>query len=85
MKLTDVPGALVGLYSLELFLIFLAMSLVMFFSWYKQIPSEFHKDNMGKIIKFLGFIMKACPRLVVILHYIILIPILVIIGKVASN
>ena len=74
-----------GLYATEFALTFLTVLLIGFFVWSKQLPSDFSKDSLGRIVRGLGFLMKFLPRLIILFHYIIGILLLVMIGQVGSG
>jgi hypothetical protein len=59
--------------------------MVLFFGWTRELPSEFAKEKMGRIANLLGFFLKSFPRLIILLHYIVLILLLVMIGQVGNG
>lgn len=85
LKLPVTALALLGLYATAVACTSLTVLLLLFFGWTRQLPSEFAKERLGRVARWLGFLTKALPRLVVMLHYIVLIVILVLIGQVANG
>jgi hypothetical protein len=85
LKLVDMPKILVGFYATEFALTFLTVLLIGFFSWSKQLPSEFNKDSLGRIVRGLGFLMKFLPRFIILFNYVIGIILIVMIGQVGNG
>lgn len=57
----------------------------MFFGWSRQLPSEFSKEKLGRIAGFFGFLLKVCPRILVLIHYIICIILLAFLGELGNG
>lgn len=79
------PIVLVGLYATEVSITLLIVLLMIFFAWSRPLPSDFSKDNFGRIAGCLGCILKTTPRLVILFHYIIAIVLLVMMGQVGRG
>ena len=80
LKLSNMPKVLVGLYATEFAFTTLVVALFAFFAWSRQLPSDYAKENLGRIARIMGFILNLLRRLVILFHYIVGILLLVMIG-----
>eukprot|EP00347_Sterkiella_histriomuscorum_P012281 403369191 len=81
LQLTTVPGVLVGFYATEVALNSIIFLLLLYFG--RLLPRDFAK--MGRIMNCSGALLKIFPKLIILLHYVIIILILVVIGQVGSG
>ena len=79
------PKVLVGFYATEFALGTLVAMVLAFFGWTRQLPSDFSKDSLGRLVRLLGFIMQVFRRLLTLFHYITAILLLVMLGQVANG
>ena len=81
LQLTSMPAILCILYAVEGALLIVVTMLYLWFSTY--LPRQFGK--LGRIIKCCGIFLRIFPKLVILMHYIILILIIVLIAQVANG
>ncbi len=75
-QLTLIPHVLTGFYATEVSLAFLTCLLLFYYS--TLLPRDFAK--LGRILSCIGILLKISPKLIILLHYVILIIIFVMIG-----
>lgn len=85
LKLTSTAGVFVAIYSTEFAFSCLICLLTIFFGWSRQLPSEFSKEKLGRIAGCFGFLLKVCPRILVLIHYIICIILLAFLGELGNG
>ncbi len=56
-----------------------------FFQSSRQVPSDFDLEKLGRIPRILGFFMKLFPRIIVLLHYIILLILFIFMTQISSG
>ena len=56
-----------------------------FLTWSRPIPSLFDASKLSRLARILGFLCKSLPRLIVFLHYLVLLVLLIMLGQVAGN
>ena len=81
VKLTNIPGVMMGFYATEFGLTFVVVVLLLYFK--RLLPRDF--AHMGRILKCFGLWLKIFPKLIILMHYIILILLVVFIALVGSN
>jgi hypothetical protein len=76
---------MLALYGVEFGLMVLVILIYGFFQSTRQVPSEFDNDKLGRIARILGFFMKSFPRIVVLIHYLILVMLVVLMMQIFSG